>query len=140
MGKIRIGPKGQFDGKNFSPEVIEKVIYVDRPIVETRTVEIIKEVPKIVEVIREIKVVEEKIVEVIKHVEVPVEKIVERIIKVPTEVIKEVRILEEKFIEKPIEALREIEKEVEKVIHKVPVWAWSIMGVQALMIFVLLIK
>ena len=66
-------------------------------------VEVVKEVEKPVEVIKE--VVREVPVEVIKEVEKPVEVIKEVVKEVPVEVIKEV--------EKPVEVIKEVEKEVE---------------------------
>ena len=80
--------------------------------------EVIKEVEKIVEVIKEVEV--EKIVEVIKEVEVEVEveKIVEVVkeIEKPVEVIKEVEkiveVIKEVEVEKLVETIKEIEKEV----------------------------
>ncbi len=65
----------------------------------------------------------EVIKEVEKIVEVPVEKIVERIVEVPVEVIREVikevpvEKIVERIVEKPIEVIKEVIKTVEKIVE-----------------------
>lgn len=73
-----------FTVNNKEAEVIEK--------------EVIKEIEKIVEVVKEVPV--EVIKEIVK--EVPVEKIIEKVIEVPVEIIKEV------MVEKPVEVVKEV--------------------------------
>jgi hypothetical protein len=71
---------------------------------ESKTIEVIKEIPveKIVEVIREVPI--EKVIEVIR--EVPVEKVVEVIREVPIE--KVVEVIREVPIEKVVEIVKEV--------------------------------
>jgi seryl-tRNA synthetase len=92
--------------------------------IETKIVEVIKEVP--VEVIREVRVVEERIVE--KEVQVikefPVYK--EKIIK--------------EFVDRPIETIREIEKEVVREIKTLPIWVYGVFLIETLTIVILLLK
>ena len=77
------------------PQIVEKIVEVE------------KEVP--VEVVKEVEKVVEK--------EVEVEKVVEK--EVPVEVVKEVEVEVEKVVEKEVEVVKEVEVEVEKVVEKI---------------------
>jgi hypothetical protein len=120
---IRTNPKAFKDVQNAFP-------IFEQPKVQEKIVEVIVE--KIVYVDKPTTVYETKEIEVIKEVPIYKDRIVEK------EVIKE--------IEKPIITMRDVfhEKivEVPKIIlqKKIPNWVWSVMGIQALGIIILLIK
>lgn len=104
--------------------------YDDGKKIESKTIEVIKEVPveKIVEVPVD-KIIEKEVVKEIpieKIVEVPVEKIVEKIIEVPVEKIVEKEIIKEVPVDKVVEKIIEVpvEKIIEKIIQ-VPVYVES---------------
>lgn len=83
----------------------------------------------------------ERLVEVIKHIEVPVEKIVH--VPVHVEVIKHVEVPVEKRVEIPVDRIIEKKIPVDRIVHItkhfVPTWVYGVIGIQALLIFVLLI-
>lgn len=122
------------------PIIIEKIVEVPVEVIKEvekivevpvdRMIEIIREVPIIEEIERIVEVPVDRIVEIERIVEVPVDRIVEvtkevevikeveKIVEVPVEIIKEV----EKIIEMPVEVIKEVEiiKEIEKIVE-VPV-------------------
>lgn len=75
-------------------------------------------------------------VEEIKYIEVPIEVIKEVEVEKIVEVIKEIIIVEEKEIikEVPVQII------IEKKIFKVPSWSWVIIGIEAMIIILQLIK
>jgi len=135
MGRIYQGPAHLMDSYEKPVSIIQESLPI---IAESKLIEIIKEVP--VEIIKEIKVIEEKIIHV---------PVIEYVIKeVPVEIIKEIKIIEEKlvhvpvieYVEKHIEVIKEIEKFVDKEIKVVPLWIKVIAIIEALLIIGLLIK
>jgi hypothetical protein len=131
----------QVDGSiSVSPEMVQGVQPLSVPMVminppmmtsepavirveaEPRIVEVIKEVKIPVEIIKEVEkiVYVDRPVEVIKEVQVEVEKIVERKVEVPVEVIKE----SVKVIEIPKITIKE----------KVPAWAILVMCSEAVLL------
>lgn len=137
MGLMTIGPKKLDAKESFVKATTEavdnaQVLMINRILeLEQQINEIIQSTPieKTIEVIREIKVIEEKIVEVPKEI----------IKEVKVEVIKEICV----EVEKPIEVIREVEKEVikieEKFLKVVPMWAFMTIGLEALIIIGLLV-
>ena len=134
MAMMQWGDKKVVKGKKAQETV------ASHPTLHARIAELeqqIKDVPhKIVEVIKEVPTIVER------EVIVPVERIVERVVEV--QVIKEFPVMKEKivteFVDRPITVVKEVEKEVIRQIKFVPLWAYGALLVQSLIIVVLLFK
>jgi hypothetical protein len=145
VGKVHIGPKNLLETLKQQDFVINDVTSLrnrisdlEYELSEQKIKKIIEYVPQ--EVIKEVKIIEEKIiekpVEVIKYVEKEVRVIEEKILEVIKEVPKEIKIIEERTIEKPVEII----KHIDKIIHKIPNWVIGMISIETIAIILLLIK
>lgn len=92
------------------------------PHVEPATIEIVKEVERIVEIPVE-TIVEKQVVEIkesIQYVNVPVEKIVEIVKEVPVEIIKEVKVLDKELLEQEVARLDARLEEMNDAVESIP--------------------
>lgn len=123
MGRARLGPGAteavteQPPIPKMEPQIVERVVYVDKP------VEVIKEVfiDNIVEKLVEVPV------EVIKYVDKPYEVVVEKSVTVEKII----------YIDKPFETIKEVmvDKLIETKVYMVPKWAYVVMAMEAAAIF-----
>lgn len=128
MGKFHIGSDDKSnritvkDGEivyiTSEPQIIEKIVYVDRPVANvTHRVETVY-VDKIIE--KPVEKIVEKVVEIVKNI--PVEKIV----------------YVDKRVEVPVEKLVEKQVVIEKELRVVPKWFWALLAVETLTIILLI--
>jgi hypothetical protein len=145
MGIGYLGPKGNFkktpllESTTIADTLTIQTVDMEKLALQNRVFELENELAEkeagmveIVEVIKEIPV------EVVKEVRVVEERIIEK----EVQVIKEFPVIKDRIVKEFVDVVREIEviKEVEKQVKVVPFWVYGALGVQTLAIIILLLK